>query len=115
MGPPARPEKSSRSDMKRGSELTDTRCSVTGLCDLIGVPTLDGSNSDYAKDERSLSANNGACANSFGRINCYRRGPFVFDAMQGSDDDCRATEAGEAEQGLFVQSADNHAKWVNNR
>jgi len=39
----------------------------------------------------------------------------MFGAMQGSDDDCRAAEAGEAGLCLFGQSADHHEKQINNR
>ena len=51
----------------------------------------------------------------FGHINSYRPRPFVFDAMQGLDDDCRAAEAGEADPDLSVQFADHHMKQINNR
>ena len=55
-----------------GSELANTQSFVNGLCDLIGVPTTDGSKADDTKNdyvfERRVFADNGDGTTSFGRI-----------------------------------------------
>lgn len=97
-----------------GSELANTQSFVNGLCDLIGVPTPDGSKAiDTENDyvfERRVFAHNGDGTTSFGRIDCYRRGAFILEAKQGSDADRRAAEAGEEDLDLFGQSAARRMK-----
>lgn len=97
-----------------GSELANTQSFVNGLCDLIGVPTPNGSKTDDAENdyvfERRVFAENGDGTTSFGRIDCYRRGAFILEAKQGSDADRRAAEAGEEDLDLFGQSAARRMK-----
>lgn len=67
-----------------GSELANTQSFVNGLCDILAVPTPDGSRAGDATNdyvfERRVFADNGDGTTSFGRIDCYRRGAFILEA-----------------------------------
>src|SRR5688500_13079577 len=82
-----------------GSELANTQSFINGLCALIGVAPPDGSRADDAHNdyvfERRVFQDNGDGTQSFGRIDCYRRGAFILEAKQGSAADRAAAERGE--------------------
>ena len=98
----------------RGSERANTQSFVNGLCDILGVPSPDGSRADDAANdyvfERRVFADNGDGTTSVGRIDCYRRGAFILEAKQGSDADRRAAEAGQDDLDLFGQTAAKRMK-----
>lgn len=97
-----------------GSELANTQSFVNGLCDLLGVARPKGSRTDdVANDyvfERRVFQNNGDGTESFGRIDCYKRGHFVLEAKQGSDADRAAANKDEADLDLFGQTASQRVK-----
>ncbi|WP_375383541.1 class I SAM-dependent DNA methyltransferase, partial [uncultured Sphingomonas sp.] len=92
-----------------GSELANTQSFINGLCRLIGVEPPHGSRTDDAQNdyvfERRVFQDNGDDTVSFGRIDCYKRGAFIFEAKQGSEADRAAAERGEDDLDLFGQTA----------
>lgn len=81
-----------------GSELANTQSFINGLCAILDVPPPKGSRSDDSVNdyvfEQRVFQNNGDGTDSFGRVDCYKRGHFVLEAKQGSDAD-RAAAAKE--------------------
>jgi hypothetical protein len=92
-----------------GSELANTQSFINGLCTLIGVAAPDGSRVDDIHNdyvfERRVFQDNGDGTQSFGRIDCYKRGAFILEAKQGSEADRAAAERGEDDLDLFGQTA----------
>lgn len=70
-----------------GSELAKTQSFVNGLCALVGVPAPHGSQTDDAQNdsvfERRVFQDNGDGTTSFGRLDAYKRGCFVLEALAG--------------------------------
>lgn len=97
-----------------GSELANTQSFVNWLCEIMEVPSPDGSRTDdTANDhvfERRVFADKGDGTTSFGRIDCHRRGAFILEAKQRSDADRRAAEAGQDDLDLFGQTAARRMK-----
>jgi hypothetical protein len=81
------------------------------LCDFLEVPRPDTTKSDLAKNayvfERDVEFQLGDGSTSTGRIDLYKRGCFVLEAKQGSDQD-REKEA--AERSLDDPKAKKSAK-----
>jgi hypothetical protein len=69
----------------------------------------DDSVNDYVF-ERRVFQNNGDGTESFGRVDCYKRGHFVLEAKQGSDADRAAAAKDEADLDLFGQTASQRVK-----
>ncbi|OYY67626.1 class I SAM-dependent DNA methyltransferase [Sphingomonas sp. 28-63-12] len=92
-----------------GSELANTQSFVNGLCALIGVDPPKGSRTDDSHNdyvfERRVFQKEADGAESFGRIDAYKRHCFVLEAKQGSDADRKAAEQGEADLDIFGQTA----------
>ena len=61
-----------------GSELANTQSFVNGLCAVLGASAPKGSRTDDASNdyvfERRVFQDNGDGTESFGRIDCYKRG-----------------------------------------
>ncbi|AMN39042.1 class I SAM-dependent DNA methyltransferase [Rhodoplanes sp. Z2-YC6860] len=97
-----------------GSELANTQSFINGLTALLGVAAPAGSRSDDTLNdyvfERRVFQDNGDGTESFGRIDCYKRGHFVLEAKQGSDSDRIAAEKNEADLDLFGQTASQRVK-----
>lgn len=70
---------------------------LTQLCDVIGVPQPDPTTPDASKNayvfERDVTFQSGDGSTSTGRIDLYKRGCFILEAKQGSDQDRAAEEA----------------------
>ncbi|WP_265571059.1 class I SAM-dependent DNA methyltransferase [Sphingomicrobium nitratireducens] len=97
-----------------GSEIANTQSFINGLCNLLNVPSPDGSMADDARNdyvfERGVFQDNGDGTQSFGRIDCYKRGCFVLEAKQGSAADRSAADRGEDDLDLFGQTAATRVK-----
>jgi hypothetical protein len=97
-----------------GSELANTQSFVNGLCAVLGVAPPKGSRTDDAANdyvfERRVFQDNGDGTESFGRIDCYKRGHFVLEAKQGSEADKIAADKNEADLDLFGQTASQRVK-----
>ena len=97
-----------------GSELANTQSFINGLCDLLGLDAPAGSLSDDAHNdyvfERRVFQDNGDGTQSFGRIDCYKRGSFILEAKQGSEADRAAASKGEDDLDLFGQTASARVK-----
>ena len=94
---------------RRLSELANTQSFVNDLCALIGVDPPKGSRTDDSHNdyvfERRVFQKETDGAESFGRIDAYKRHCFVLEAKQGSDADRKAAEQGEADLDIFGQTA----------
>lgn len=70
---------------------------LTQLCDVIGVPQPDPTTPDSSKNgyvfERDVTFQLGDGSTSPGRIDLYKRGCFILEAKQGSDQDRVAEDA----------------------
>ena len=92
-----------------GSELANTQSFINGLARLLGVDPPRGAKADdTANDyvfERRVFQNNGDGTESFGRIDCYKRGCFILEAKQGSEADRAAADKGEDDLDIFGQTA----------
>jgi hypothetical protein len=92
-----------------GSELANTQSFINGLARLLGVDPLRGAKADdTANDyvfERRVFQDNGDGTESFGRIDCYKRGCFILEAKQGSEADRAAADKGEDDLDIFGQTA----------
>jgi hypothetical protein len=97
-----------------GSELANTQSFINGLCAALGVSLPHGSRTDDALNdyvfERRVFQDNGDGTESFGRIDCYKRGSFVLEAKQGSDADRTAARNDQADLDLFGQTASQRVK-----
>jgi hypothetical protein len=97
-----------------GSELANTQSFVSGLCAVLGAEPPKGSRTDDALNdyvfERRVFQDNGDGTESFGRIDCYKRGHFVLEAKQGSDADRAAADKDEPDLDLFGQTATQRVK-----
>lgn len=97
-----------------GSELANTQSFINGLCHLLGVDAPAGSRTDDKHNdyvfERRVFQDNGDGTQSFGRIDCYKRGCFILEAKQGSEGDRAAAAKGEADLNLFGQTASARVK-----
>ena len=97
-----------------GSELANTQSFINGMCHLIGVEPPRGSRTDDAQNdyvfERRVFQDNGDGTQSFGRIDCYKRGAFILEAKQGSEADRAAAEQGQDDLDLFGQTASARLK-----
>jgi hypothetical protein len=97
-----------------GSELANTQSFVNGLCAVLGASPPQGSRTDDALNdyvfERRVFQDNGDGTESFGRVDCYKRGHFVLEAKQGSEADKAAAEKNEADLDLFGQTAAQRVK-----
>lgn len=92
-----------------GSELANTQSFINGLARLLGVDPPRGAKADdTANDyvfERRVFQDNGDGTESFGRIDCYKRGCFILEAKQGSEADRAAADKGEDDLDIFGQTA----------
>lgn len=97
-----------------GSELANTQSFVNELCNLIGSAAPDGSRSDDSLNnyvfERRVFQNNGDDTESYGRIDCYKRGCFVLEAKQGSETDRVSAAKGADDLDFFGQTATQRVK-----
>ncbi|HQS98165.1 MAG: SAM-dependent methyltransferase [Novosphingobium sp. 17-62-19] len=97
-----------------GSELANTQSFINGLCHLIGLDAPAGSRTDDRHNdyvfERRVFQDNGDGTQSFGRIDCYKRGGFILEAKQGSEADRAAAEKGEDDLDIFGQTATARVK-----
>ena len=97
-----------------GSELANTQSFINGLCHLLGVDAPAGSRTDDKHNdyvfERRVFQDNGDGTQSFGRIDCYKRGCFILEAKQGSEGDRAAAAKGEDDLDLFGQTASFRVK-----
>jgi hypothetical protein len=97
-----------------GSELANTQSFVNGLCAVVGASPPQGSRTDDALNdyvfERRVFQDNGDGTESFGRVDCYKRGHFVLEAKQGSEADKAAADKNEADLDLFGQTASQRVK-----
>ncbi len=97
-----------------GSELANTQSFINGLCHLLGVDAPAGSRTDDKHNdyvfERRVFQDNGDGTQSFGRIDCYKRGCFILEAKQGSEGDRAAAAKGEDDLDLFGQTASVRVK-----
>src|SRR3546814_12980354 len=68
--------------------------------------------SDWSSDVCSsdLIQDNGDGTQSFGRIDCYKRGCYILEAKQGSDADRAAADKGEDDLDIFGQTASARVK-----
>lgn len=92
-----------------GSGLANTQSFISGLARLLGVDPPRGARADdTANDyvfERRVFQDNGDGTESFGRIDCYKRGCFILEAKQGSEADWAAADKGEDDLDIFGQTA----------
>jgi hypothetical protein len=92
-----------------GSELANTQSFINGLCKVLSVEPPHGSRADDSLNdyvfERRVFQDNGDGTESFGRVDCYKRGHFVLEAKQGSDTDRAAANKDEPDLDLFGQTA----------
>lgn len=97
-----------------GSELANTQSFINGLCQILGVDAPAGSRTDDAHNdyvyERRVFQDNGDGTQSFGRIDCYKRGCFILEAKQGSEADRAAAERKEDDLDIFGQTASVRVK-----
>ncbi|MGB3471094.1 MAG: DNA methyltransferase [Erythrobacter sp.] len=97
-----------------GSELANTQSFINGLCNLLEVEPPTGSRTDDVHNdyvfERRVFQDNGDGTQSFGRIDCYKRGCFILEAKQGSEADRAAADKGEDDLDIFGQTASTRVK-----
>lgn len=97
-----------------GSELANTQSFINGLCQILGVDAPAGSRTDDVHNdyvyERRVFQDNGDGTQSFGRIDCYKRGCFILEAKQGSEADRAAAERKEDDLDIFGQTASVRVK-----
>ncbi|MCP5390313.1 MAG: class I SAM-dependent DNA methyltransferase [Sphingomonadaceae bacterium] len=97
-----------------GSELANTQSFINGLCDLLEVEPPTGSRTDDVHNdyvfERRVFQDNGDGTQSFGRIDCYKRGCYILEAKQGSEADRAAADKGEDDLDIFGQTASARVK-----
>jgi len=71
------------------AERANYQLFLSELCDLLGVPRPEPTKPDDRENgyvfERSVTFQHGDGSTSTGRIDLYRRGCFVLEAKQGSD------------------------------
>lgn len=83
---------------------------LTQLCDVLGVPQPDPATPDPTKNsyvfERDVTFQSGDGSTSPGRIDLYKRGCFILEAKQGSDQD----RAAEDEERLLPSEKKRTAK-----
>lgn len=79
-----------------GNEMGNSQSFLNDLCDLLGVPRPHDPNEGGTREEYSFERpvtfkhNNGKT--SSGRIDLYRRGAFVLEAKQGSEQKARIAD-----------------------
>lgn len=97
-----------------GSELANTQSFINGLCQILGIDAPAGSRTDDVHNdyvfERRVFQDNGDGTQSFGRIDCYKRGAFILEAKQGSEADRAAAERNEDDLDIFGQTASARVK-----
>ncbi len=97
-----------------GSELANTQSFINGLCQILGIDAPAGSRTDDMHNdyvfERRVFQDNGDGTQSFGRIDCYKRGAFILEAKQGSEADRAAAERNEDDLDIFGQTASARVK-----
>ena len=97
-----------------GSELANTQSFINGLCHLLDLEPPAGSRTDDTHNdyvfERRVFQDNGDGTQSFGRIDCYKRGCFILEAKQGSEADRAAADKGEDDLDIFGQTASARVK-----
>src|SRR5689334_1644059 len=73
---------------------------LTQLCDLLGVPQPEPTTPDAADNayvfERDVTFDQGDGTTTTGRIDLYKRGCFVLEAKQGSDQERAEEQAAKA-------------------
>ncbi len=62
------------------SELATAQSFVMDLCELLGVPKPHPTSAQDYMFERPVTFRHGDGSTSAGRIDCYKRGPFVLEA-----------------------------------
>ena len=101
----------SRWESSGAAERANYALFLTQLCDLLGVPQPEPTTPDTAKNayvfERDVTFDQGDGTTTTGRIDLYKRGCFVLEAKQGSDQE-RAEE--KAERALAPPSAKKTGK-----
>ena len=72
-----------------GAELANSQSFLKELCDLLGVPHPDPTESDEDQNEyvfeKAIQFNNGDGTFSSGRVDLYRKNCFVLESKQGTE------------------------------
>ena len=64
------------------SELSTSQSFVIGLCELLGVPRPHATPEQDYMFERPVTFQHGDGSTSAGRIDCYRRGAFIWESKK---------------------------------